>query len=139
MYMKIYLKNYSLQLEHDTELLVHLSNNISATGFPWYTYSIWDALRDLVPFRQFEKREKHILKGNTRPWVFFTFFKSYKWYQMVPWIVWHTWIGRRITFFFLIDHNILTCILYCRTKIPFPFFLDRFIVKLGQWKSGTGE
>ena len=48
-----------------------------------------DALRDLVPFVQFKKREKHpwrsvtfSTKSNTPPWVFFTFFKLYKWYQI---------------------------------------------------------
>ena len=41
------------------------------------------ALRDLVPFAQFQKREKHSwssvtfskVKSKTPPWVFFTFFK----------------------------------------------------------------
>ena len=51
---------------------------------------ICDVLRDLVPSAQFKKREKHPwrrvnfskvagLKGNSPPWVFFTFFKLYKW------------------------------------------------------------
>ena len=58
--------------------------------------SMCDALRDLVPFVQFKKREKHggvlllvklqafcnFTKSNTPPWVFFTFFKLYKWYQI---------------------------------------------------------
>ena len=47
--------------------------------------SICDALRDLVPWAQFKKREKHpwrsvtfseacnFTKSNTPPWVFFTF------------------------------------------------------------------
>ena len=56
---------------------------------------ICDALRDLVPFLQFKKREKHtwrsatfskvagnVTKSNTPPWVLFTFFKLYEWYQM---------------------------------------------------------
>ena len=40
-----------------------------------------DALRDLVPFAQFKKREKHpwrsatFSKSETSPWLFFTFFK----------------------------------------------------------------
>ena len=44
----------------------------------------WGALRDLVPFVQFKKREKHpcrsvnFSKTNTPPWVFFTFLKLYK-------------------------------------------------------------
>ena len=50
----------------------------------------FDALRDLLPFAQFKKREKHpwrsvtlllvcnFTKSNTLPWVFFTFFKLYK-------------------------------------------------------------
>ena len=58
---------------------------------------IRDALRDLVPFVQFEKRENthgaalrlaklqssacNSTKSNTPPWVFFIFFKLYKWYQ----------------------------------------------------------
>ena len=57
-----------------------------------------DALRDLVPFVQFKKRESthggvlilvklqtsacNFTKSNTSPWVFFTFFKLYKWYQI---------------------------------------------------------
>ena len=55
-----------------------------------------DALRNLLPFVQFKKREKHPWKnatfskvsgcnfttGNTPPWVFFTFFKLYKRYQI---------------------------------------------------------
>ena len=53
-----------------------------------------DALRDLVPFVQFKKREKHsgrsvtfskacnFTKSNTLPSVFFTFFKLYDWYQI---------------------------------------------------------
>ena len=40
-----------------------------------------DVLRDLVPFLQFKKREKHQI--NTPPWVFFTFFKLYKWSEIV--------------------------------------------------------
>ena len=47
---------------------------------------IWDALHDLVPFAQFKKREKaeacNFTKGNTPPWVFFTFLKLYKWYEI---------------------------------------------------------
>ena len=38
---------------------------------------ICDALRDLVPFAQFKKRE------NTHGGVFFTFLKLRKWYQVV--------------------------------------------------------
>ena len=51
------------------------------------------ALRDLISFVQFKKREKHPwrtvnfsklagCKINTPPWVFFTFLKSDKWYQI---------------------------------------------------------
>ena len=49
---------------------------------------ICDALRDLVPFVQFKKREKHLWRSvtftkiNTPPWMFLTFFKLYKWYQV---------------------------------------------------------
>ena len=54
---------------------------------------ICDVLRDLVPFVQFKKREKHpwrsvnfskvagFSKINTPPWAFFIFFKLNKWYQ----------------------------------------------------------
>ena len=53
-----------------------------------------DALRDLVPFVQFKKREKrpwrsvnfseacNFAKINTPTLVFFAFFKLYKWYQI---------------------------------------------------------
>ena len=55
---------------------------------------IRDALRKLVPFVQFKKREKHpwrsvicskacnLTKSNTPPLVFLMFFKLYKWYQI---------------------------------------------------------
>ena len=60
-----------------------------------------DALRDLVPFAQFKKREKHpwmsitfskvagfyFTKSNAPLWVFFTFFKLYKWYQIAHHII----------------------------------------------------
>ena len=39
---------------------------------------IRDALDDLVPFLQFEKREKFDTASITPPWVFFTFFKTLK-------------------------------------------------------------
>ena len=58
----------------------------------------WDALRNLVPFLQFEKREKHpcrsvtlnkfqasacnLTKSTTPQWVPFTFYIWYKWYQI---------------------------------------------------------
>ena len=48
------------------------------------SYCICGALRDLVLFVKFKKREKHtrrsvtFSKGNTPPWVFSTFFKLYK-------------------------------------------------------------
>ena len=52
-------------------------------------HTICGALRDLVPFAQFKKREKHPrrsvnfskiagFKINTHSWVFFTFFNLYK-------------------------------------------------------------
>ena len=68
-------------------------------------------MRDLVPFVQFKKREKHpwnFTKINTPPSVFFTFFKFYKWYQ----------IAQRTTY----EGN-------CRT--PFIVFLVISYVKAG--------
>ena len=51
-------------------------------------HEVQDFLRDMVPFVQFQKREKHpwtsvtfSIKSNTHPWVFSTFFKLYQWYQ----------------------------------------------------------
>ena len=63
-------------------------------GFsPCFGFAIWGALRDLVPFVQFKKRENthggvlileacNFAKINTLPWVFFMFFKLCKWYQI---------------------------------------------------------
>ena len=65
-----------------------------------YIYElICGALRDLVPFVQFKRRENthggvlllvklqvsayNFTKSNTTPWVFFTFYKLHKWYQIV--------------------------------------------------------
>ena len=71
---------------------------------------IWDALRDLVPFVQFKKREKKHMeedylklqasaciftKSNTLPWELFTFFK---WYQIAKSIL-KFWIPLRTSFF----------------------------------------
>ena len=57
------------------------------------------ALRDLVPFVQFKKYEKHqrmsvafskvAAKIDTPLWVFFTFFKLYKWYQFAQRITYY--------------------------------------------------
>ena len=55
--------------------------------------NICDALHDLVPFIQFEKRENahggvlllvscNFTKSNTPPLAFSTFFELYKWYQI---------------------------------------------------------
>ena len=73
------------------------------------TYLNFSALRDLVAFVQFKKREKHPWRSvnliklqaeacnftniNTPPWVFFTFLKLYKCYQ----------IAQRITIFLLLQ------------------------------------
>ena len=59
---------------------------LSRHRFICSTFTTCGALRDLVPFVQFQKREKHpwrsVTKSNTPPWVFFTFFKLYEWYQI---------------------------------------------------------
>ena len=49
-------------------------NAVSKVDFPK-----WDALRDLLPFVQFKKCEKHpwrsnFTKSNTPPWLFFDVF-----------------------------------------------------------------
>ena len=62
-----------------------------------YDY-VCDALSDLLPFTQFKTVKNthggvlllvklhakawNFTKGNTPPWVFFTFFKLKKWYQI---------------------------------------------------------
>ena len=55
-----------------------------------YSVLMFMDIRDLLPFVQFKKLEKHpmrsdllfLSKSNTLPWVFFTFFKLCKWYQI---------------------------------------------------------
>ena len=51
-----------------------------------YEKNVYDALRDLVSFAQFKKREKHPWRSVTfskvAGWVFFKCFKLYKWYQI---------------------------------------------------------
>ena len=80
-------------------------------------FNIWDALRYLVLFAQFKKREKHpwkrrvlllvklkasafnSTKSNTFPWVFFMYFKLHKWYQIAQSIVYllnHSLLGHKI-------------------------------------------
>ena len=74
-----------------------------------YEETIYDALRELLPSVQFKKREKHpwrsvtfskvagfsyFTKSNTRPWMFFTFFKLYKWYQIAQRMaILHKWFS----------------------------------------------
>ena len=55
----------------------------------YFRFTICGALRDLVPFAQFKKREKHpwssvtfSTKSSTPPWMFFTLLKLCKWYQI---------------------------------------------------------
>ena len=53
----------------------------------WLLHTNCDALRDLVPFVQFKKREKHPWRSVTFSkvagyWMLFTFFNLYKWYQI---------------------------------------------------------
>ena len=43
---------------------------------------ICGALRDLVPWVQFKKAEKHPWRSITPPLVSFTVFKLYEWYQI---------------------------------------------------------
>ena len=77
-----------------------LVNHLSLLGTPkserYFSNTTWNAVRDLMAFVQFKKREKHpwrnvtfikveccsSTKINTPPWVFFTFLKLYKWYQI---------------------------------------------------------
>ena len=73
-----------VQLGTNRLISILLNENIS---MKWVRVTneqgICDALRDLIPFVQFKKREKHPwTKINTPPWVFFTFFKLDKWYQI---------------------------------------------------------
>ena len=63
---------------------------------------ICGALRNLVSFVQFKKREENpwrnvnfskvagFTKINTPPWLFFTFFKLYKWYRIAQRITYHS-------------------------------------------------
>ena len=67
--------------------------------------NICDALRDLIAFVQFGKREKHPwrsvtlnTKSNTPPWVFFSFFKLYKWYQIVQRTIYQPFLNGREQF-----------------------------------------
>ena len=70
---------------------MHILSLLSKSNLivPGQKNSIWGALRDLIPFVQFKKREKHPWRsvnfskvaGFKPSWVFFTFFKLYKWYQ----------------------------------------------------------
>ena len=70
--------------------------------------TVCDALRNLVPFVQFKKCEKHpwrsvnfnqVTKSNTPPWMFFTFFKLYKWYQIAQNITYSSLIAQLLNCF----------------------------------------
>ena len=68
--------------------VMHTQNTQRVTFQGYFEQNLWNALRDLIPFAHFKKREKHTwksvtfsIKSNTPPLVFFTFLKLYKWYQ----------------------------------------------------------
>ena len=65
------------------------------SGLKEFSIYICDVLRDLVPFVQFQKREKHRWRSVTftPPSVFFTFLKLYIWYQIAQNITyfWFHW------------------------------------------------
>ena len=74
-----------------TYIVIISSIELRRTFYPQPS-EICDALRNLVAFVQFKKREQHPWRSvNTPPWVLFTFFKLYKWYQ----------IAQRTTYFML--------------------------------------
>ena len=91
-----------MEIVTEYDSVVHLEPSVR----PWWS-DICGALRDLVLFVQFKKRENthegallvvklqasscFFTKSNTPPWVlFFTFFKLYQWYQIAQLI---TYVG----------------------------------------------
>ena len=69
-------------------LFVKMTMKKKLPNFASNIKQICGALRDLIPFLQFKKREKHPWRsvtfskvaGFSPPWVLFTFFKLYIWY-----------------------------------------------------------
>ena len=75
---------------------MHTQNTQRVIFQGYFGQNLWDALRDLIPFAQFKKREKDTwrsvtfsIKSHTPPLVFFTFFKLYKWYQIAQSIIFY--------------------------------------------------
>ena len=79
----------------------------------YFDIEIWDPLRNLVPFVQFKKPEKHqrrrlllvacnFTNNNNLLWVLFTFFKLYKWYQIAERI---TYVEQQGTLLWNIQEN----------------------------------
>ena len=92
---------------------------------------ICDALRNLVPFAQFKKRERHpwrsnFTKSNT-PWVFFTFFKLYQWYQIAQNIAFSECKPKSSYYFSFgvpcIVPVVVVPSLYCSLKILIIYFI----------------
>ena len=76
------IKYYSLQKASAIYDFLMISGKIELDYFAQFCL-ICDALRNLVPFVQFKKREKHLwgvllLKAYTSSWVFFAFLKLCK-------------------------------------------------------------
>ena len=87
--------NLAYILNQGSRILTRLMTMLGKNKFK---RRICGVLRDLVPFVQFWKCEKHpwrsvtsvnllaeacnFTKISTHPWVFFTFLKLYKWYQI---------------------------------------------------------
>ena len=81
----------------------------------WHGF-IWDALRDLVQFVQFKKRENthgrvllllkflaeacHVTESSNLPLVFVIFFKLYKWYQIARSIKYNSNISLLLLLYF---------------------------------------
>ena len=63
-----------------------VANGLRCKKLSHYEKNVCDALRNLVSFARFKKREKHPSRSVTfskvAGWVFFKSFKLYKWYQI---------------------------------------------------------
>ena len=92
------LKNWIIKLHfHRIATYLHLIFVFRTLKFS-HILGNSDAVRDLVSFVQFEKRENHPrsvtsskVTGWTPPWVFFTFSKLYNWYQIAQGIMFYRW------------------------------------------------
>ena len=140
--------NLAYILNQGSRILTRLMTMLGKNKFK---RRICGVLRDLVPFVQFWKCEKHpwrsvtsvnllaeacnFTKISTHPWVFFTFLKLYKWYQITQRTTYYkkTWINfNTMVVFVAVFAFVLIAMSRLKLNIKNKFFTVFWFIKLAK-------